>query len=114
MREPTRYVMFTVTVGLLGSGKSRTLRPFLRRYSVMPSTDVIRVIPGKRVGVPGWAPALAGVTAFFAGVAAFAGAGDAPGGAAGAVSRARVGEMPGATAGCVPVGCGASRPGASA
>src|SRR5450631_716988 len=99
MLEPTRYVMFTVTVGLLGSGKSRTLRPFLRRYSVMPSTDVMRVIPGKRVGVPGWAPAFAGVaapfagvaasfagvtasfagvTAPFAGVAAFAGAGDAP------------------------------------
>src|SRR5450432_2716527 len=99
MLEPTRYVMFTVTVGLLGSGNSRTLRPFLRRYSVMPSTDVIRVIPGKRVGVPGWAPAFAGVTAeaapfagvaaSCAGVAAFARAGDAPGAAPGPVSRAR-------------------------
>ena len=32
--------MFTVTVGLDGSGKSRTRSPFASRYSVIPSTSV--------------------------------------------------------------------------
>ena len=31
--------MLTVTVGLVGSGKSSTRRPFDSRYSVMPSTE---------------------------------------------------------------------------
>src|SRR5258706_15484884 len=37
--------MFTVMVGFEGSGKSSTLRPLARRYSVMPSTVVTRVTP---------------------------------------------------------------------
>src|SRR6476620_4328848 len=32
--------MFTVMVGLLGSGNSRTCRPLASSYSVMPSTEV--------------------------------------------------------------------------
>src|SRR5262247_1315243 len=31
--------MFTVIVGLVGSGNSSTLRPFGMRYSVIPSTE---------------------------------------------------------------------------
>src|SRR5438045_8335318 len=45
MREPTRYVMLTVTVGFEASGKSSALRPLGSRYSVMPSTEVTRVTP---------------------------------------------------------------------
>src|SRR5512141_3294986 len=32
--------MFTVTVGLVGSGKRSPRRPLARRYSVIPSTEV--------------------------------------------------------------------------
>src|SRR6185436_2532444 len=52
--------MFTVTVGFEGSGKSRNLSPFARRYSVMPSTAVTRVTPAGRVTAAG---ALAGAAA---------------------------------------------------
>ena len=40
--------MFTVIVGFDWSGKSSTCRPFASRYSVMPSTAVIALIPGGR------------------------------------------------------------------
>src|SRR5215469_10262527 len=49
--------MLTVIVGLVGSGKRRTVRPLARRYSVMPSTEVTRT------GLPG-----AAVAGFAAGV----------------------------------------------
>src|SRR5215475_3766786 len=39
--------MLTVIVGLVGSGKRRTVMPFARRYSVMPSTEVtLTGLPG--------------------------------------------------------------------
>jgi hypothetical protein len=61
-------VRFTVIVGFDGSGKSSTLRPFARRYSVIPSTAVTRVTPaGKRCGA-----AAAGFAAGAAGAAGFA------------------------------------------
>src|ERR1700722_7581153 len=44
--------MFTVMVGLEGSGKTRKRRPFSKWYSVMPSTEVIFVTP---LGRPAWA-----------------------------------------------------------
>src|SRR6185437_15368046 len=44
--------MFTVIVGLDASGKSRTLRPLGRRYSVMPSTLVTLRIAETGIGAP--------------------------------------------------------------
>jgi hypothetical protein len=38
--------MLTVMIGRDGSGNRRTRRPFGRLYSVIPSTEVIRSIPG--------------------------------------------------------------------
>src|SRR5262245_2666205 len=58
--DPTRYVMFTVTVCFVGSGKSRTRSPFCRRYSVIPSTDVTRSTPFGRAGDAAWAKIIAG------------------------------------------------------
>src|SRR6185369_9686069 len=52
--------MLTVTVGFEGSGKRRNLRPFARRYSVIPSTAVTRVTPAGRATAAG---ALAGAAA---------------------------------------------------
>src|ERR1035437_9564891 len=39
-REPTRYVILTVTLGLDASGNSRKCSPLESEYSVMPSTEV--------------------------------------------------------------------------
>src|SRR5450755_4921910 len=38
--------MFTVVVVLVGSGNSSTRRPFGMSYSVIPSTDAPRIVPG--------------------------------------------------------------------
>src|SRR4029079_4942986 len=54
--------MFTVTVGLDESGKSRTCRPFDRRYSVMPSTSVTFVTVVARRGAGSTLGGRAGVT----------------------------------------------------
>src|SRR5436190_6583817 len=63
--------MFTVIVGFEGSGKSRTLKPFARRYSVMPSTDVTFVTPaGSAEAAEGGAARAFGVAAGLASCAA--------------------------------------------
>src|SRR5438045_1424797 len=63
--------MFTVIVGFEGSGKSRTLKPFARRYSVMPSTDVTFVTPaGNAEAAEGGAVRVFGVAAGLASCAA--------------------------------------------
>src|SRR6516162_8000426 len=41
--------MLTVIVDFDGSGKTRTCRPLASLYSVMPSTDVTRVMPAGNV-----------------------------------------------------------------
>ena len=50
--------MLTVTVGLVGSGKRRTRRPFASRYSVIPSTEVTfqggRAFAAAGAGVVAW------------------------------------------------------------
>src|SRR5438445_8962883 len=45
MRDPTRYVVFTVVVGLESSGANSTRSPLPSAYSVMPSTLVTFVTP---------------------------------------------------------------------
>src|SRR5437667_8531437 len=79
MREPTRYVMLTVNVSLLGSGNSSTRMPLPSAYSVMPSTLVT------------WRGAAAGGLAggFAAGAGAAGRAGGAGTGAASAGAAAR-------------------------
>src|SRR4051794_17427487 len=72
--------MFTVVVGLDASGASSTRRPFCKRYSVMPSTDVTRVMPLGSAG-PDWAASTLGAVNAAAGTTTAA-----------AASRSRVNE----------------------
>ena len=46
--------MLTVVEGLDSSGTSRTRRPLLRRYSVMPSIEAASVTPAGRLAAPAW------------------------------------------------------------
>src|SRR5215472_17076261 len=63
--------MLTVIVGLVGSGKSRTCRPFESRYSVMPSTEVsLTGLPGAAAG--GWVAGAVFAAGFEAGFGAVA------------------------------------------
>src|SRR5438046_1580162 len=106
-------------VGFEGSGNSSTLRPLASRYSVMPSTLVMRVIPAGTPSPLGegwgegrtegnWAAGGAGTTVGRAGGASRGwGAGGVLGGEAGTDSGGRVGLVPGATTGGDSVGCGA-------
>ncbi|CFN62825.1 Uncharacterised protein [Bordetella pertussis] len=54
MRDPTRYVMLTVVVGLDASGASSTRRPLARRYSVMPSIEDTSETPAGSDAAPAW------------------------------------------------------------
>src|SRR5436309_2621505 len=52
-RDPTRYVTFTVVVCFDESGKSSSRSPLARRYSVMPSTEPVFMMPSGRGAADG-------------------------------------------------------------